>query len=680
MALRRKKNDPAETQGNNEFDIIPTWDEDAPAGLDVSAAPNRIPVDLLTGEKVSAVRFQNSKPGYDFRQVETFVDQVVRSLAYFESAHHENSLILHAANEEIDELRAQVTDLRATIEVFRAKGDPMVDAQGDYVTASTLAATSPDSEYLRQQLADANGKLEYALSEIDRLSTENTHLHSAASNDAVPGADSGAFERLQAQVDEAWEAEAELRAWVDDNMANWEQLKNEANRLNAELTQARAELAHKQRAVESSESRVAELESAIAIGKTTIADLQEQVAELSTATPEEDSVNPEALATEHAARVKAETDLEVATAALESLKVEHLVSVEGLQAELVEQKGLLDEASAEAAAALARCDDYEKALAVSLEEKAAAERQLENQLRREKIEREERMKAQHAAAERRAAAERQRAAWEERMRSTAPSPAQASASSAKENPEPEDEGQGANEGDARTEADSAAEDAARAAAEEAAREAQRELEELRAAKQAAEEKAAVEEAARVAAEAAAKKAAEEKAAAEKAAEKAAAEKAAAEKKKRDQAAAAKRAETARKKKEAEEAKLAAEQEAEEKRAAEQEAAEKEAEALKLAAEEAAQEQDSDGFDDFDAEDDFPEEDPTPHPPTASPSGRSNKSPFASPNAQPAPPAPVEEETQHTVPLPPLLASAPELSGDYNLKAFMDDLNEEQHKE
>lgn len=97
---------------------------------------------LLTPQHVHNVRFHTAKPGYAFTQVEVFVQQVAETLQALEAEAATSDAVLREAHEEMAHLRDQVVDLQNTIEVFRAKGDVLVGADGTYVTESQLADTS----------------------------------------------------------------------------------------------------------------------------------------------------------------------------------------------------------------------------------------------------------------------------------------------------------------------------------------------------------------------------------------------------------------------------------------------------------------------------------------------------------------------------------------------------------
>jgi len=133
------------------------------------------PEDLLTPEQIEAVRFHTRRNGYDFQQVETFVAASLSSVAFFETA---LATVEQAYNELAEDLQhkdEQVSQLKATIEVFRAKGDPMVNASGEYITESQIKESEAyqriqrDNETLRQQVAELTTQVGSLSSEIEEL-------------------------------------------------------------------------------------------------------------------------------------------------------------------------------------------------------------------------------------------------------------------------------------------------------------------------------------------------------------------------------------------------------------------------------------------------------------------------------------------------------------------------------
>lgn len=165
-------------QNNNDgFDIEPSSPPMPPV-----SQPQAPPSFILSADKVQAVRFHPAKPGYEFRQVETFVDQVTNTLSFLESQIYQYQVDLHEKQDEVYDLQDTISKLKATIEVFRASGDPMTDASGGYVTASKLAETQQIENLtverdalqqkvieLQEQLAETKNLLKDAEIEKEKL-------------------------------------------------------------------------------------------------------------------------------------------------------------------------------------------------------------------------------------------------------------------------------------------------------------------------------------------------------------------------------------------------------------------------------------------------------------------------------------------------------------------------------
>lgn len=109
-----------------------------PATPSTPAESVAAPKDLLSASKVEAVRFHPAKPGYAYDQVETFVDAVIRTLRYLENRMYQDDLAIHEAENENQLLDEQISTLKATIEVFRANGDPVGTTDGGFATASSV--------------------------------------------------------------------------------------------------------------------------------------------------------------------------------------------------------------------------------------------------------------------------------------------------------------------------------------------------------------------------------------------------------------------------------------------------------------------------------------------------------------------------------------------------------------
>lgn len=189
-------------------------DEPTAYAMNSSANPSHI----LTADQVAAVRFYTTRPGYSFEQVEIFVDQVKESLTALENTIYQKELALHEAKEDQGELQDRIATLAATIEVFRAKGDPVVRSDGTYLTESQRISES-DVEHLRAANEEASARLEAAAQENLQLRQSIEALQAA-------------LKEQEGRAAEAEEAEAELREYIDNALAQWiaEQMANQATR------------------------------------------------------------------------------------------------------------------------------------------------------------------------------------------------------------------------------------------------------------------------------------------------------------------------------------------------------------------------------------------------------------------------------------------------------------------
>lgn len=139
---------------------------------------------LITSAQAKNVRFTTKKNGYAYDQVETFVDQVINTLSFVEKKMLEDHELLVEAKQEIRSQEDTIANLKATIEVFRARGDVLTNRDGSFATASSTA-----SEITRLK------------AEIEQLKTQLA----AAKEDADAG----------------WAAEAELSEYIQKELKPW---------------------------------------------------------------------------------------------------------------------------------------------------------------------------------------------------------------------------------------------------------------------------------------------------------------------------------------------------------------------------------------------------------------------------------------------------------------------------
>lgn len=127
----------------------------------------------LTSELTRSIRFSISEPqGYFFEQVETFVQQVIEVLAFYEQAEYKWQQFAYEMQLEVDEQAHDAQRLRSEIELFKVQGSPMVNADGSYMTesqTSMLDKVSADLNFVKDQLSASEQARLVGQEEINRL-------------------------------------------------------------------------------------------------------------------------------------------------------------------------------------------------------------------------------------------------------------------------------------------------------------------------------------------------------------------------------------------------------------------------------------------------------------------------------------------------------------------------------
>jgi len=162
------------------------FDDDYDNELESEVSDSRQPSSdlLITSQQAKNVRFTTKKNGYAYDQVETFVDQVVNTLSFVEQKMLDDHELLTEAKQEIRSQEETIANLKATIEVFRAKGDVLTNTDGSFATASS---TAKEIAMLKKEIAD----LKEALA------------------------------KSKEDADMGWAAEAELAKWVEEELKPW---------------------------------------------------------------------------------------------------------------------------------------------------------------------------------------------------------------------------------------------------------------------------------------------------------------------------------------------------------------------------------------------------------------------------------------------------------------------------
>lgn len=221
---RKEREEPSE----EEFDVAPKWE--APQSPPATLPPS----DMLTSDKVAAVRFHPSRPGYAFNQVETFVGQVKDTLTYLEAVAHQRELELHEAREEVQDLTDKTQNLQRTIEVFRAQGDPVRNEDGSYVTASQMPNAAQEERLmaLNDMVRDLHAQLaekDAALAAVESgAPVSGDFAMEKAALEASLATLAAERDHALAEAEKFQNAEQELRRYVDETLMPWIQSQQEA--------------------------------------------------------------------------------------------------------------------------------------------------------------------------------------------------------------------------------------------------------------------------------------------------------------------------------------------------------------------------------------------------------------------------------------------------------------------
>ena len=287
----------------NNGDNTGLGDEDflanIPETMSIKTDPLIPPADLLSSAKTDKVLFVVSKPkGYNYKQVDVFVDQVSRTLAYLERVIVEKDNLAQSLVDEVNDLSEELNTMQYTLEVFRAKGDPLVTQAGEYVTENVIALKN-ELVQKEEQLATCQARLMSNEAEIATLKEVETQAKKTVND-------------LNKELADAWDDYDELRKWVDDNIKRLQENAEQSGaddgeqegsadlpekeetfsaelagmaesnqELLAELTALRSELAEKQAENETLNGKVEELLVSLD-EKTLLADAGESAAETET--------------------------------------------------------------------------------------------------------------------------------------------------------------------------------------------------------------------------------------------------------------------------------------------------------------------------------------------------------------------------------------------------------------
>lgn len=196
---------------NDAFDIVP------PTQPPQSEFATNANSNILSADEVQAAVFDVSKPGYVFRQVEGFVDQVGATLKYLETRMYEDNVRIHDLNDEISNLQEKNLTLQATIEVLRVKGDVVARDDGSLITKSQVESTTAPSH----EISELESRIGSLTAEREQLIKDLAEVKASEAE-------------LRRYLEE------EMQPWVDAAIANQEAMQQALDVKDAQLAEARA--------------------------------------------------------------------------------------------------------------------------------------------------------------------------------------------------------------------------------------------------------------------------------------------------------------------------------------------------------------------------------------------------------------------------------------------------------
>lgn len=99
---------------------------------------------IVRADEVMSVRFPVSEPhGYAYPHVETFVRDMQRTIGWYENAVYQREVAIADVARELSLSQFDNRSLQRQIEVFRVQGNPLVDADGEYITESRMPEAAP---------------------------------------------------------------------------------------------------------------------------------------------------------------------------------------------------------------------------------------------------------------------------------------------------------------------------------------------------------------------------------------------------------------------------------------------------------------------------------------------------------------------------------------------------------
>lgn len=147
----------------------------------------QLPEGVLTPAEAKGVRFTQTRPGYHFREVEAYKEEVDKTLDAYAVVLHARDMDVYNLGAELDRARVDVANLRNQIEVYEYQGGIATENATDEEVGTLLAA----NEELRTRLAEYEAKQ----AEIDAWTIQveeyvaSLEAQLAAQNGAAPVAE-----------------------------------------------------------------------------------------------------------------------------------------------------------------------------------------------------------------------------------------------------------------------------------------------------------------------------------------------------------------------------------------------------------------------------------------------------------------------------------------------------------
>lgn len=114
----------------------------------------QLPDGVLTPAESKGVRFTQTRPGYHFREVEAYKEEVDKTLDSYAAILHARDMDVYNLGAELDRARVDVANLRNQIEVYEYQGGIATENATDEEVATLLAA----NEELRNKVLELEAK------------------------------------------------------------------------------------------------------------------------------------------------------------------------------------------------------------------------------------------------------------------------------------------------------------------------------------------------------------------------------------------------------------------------------------------------------------------------------------------------------------------------------------------